>query len=90
LAIVWLPIVWLPIVWLPIVWLPTSSPWLNPIEQRWLRQDVRKRQRLAADWHTRRERVTAFLEQVAAGAQALLRSTGLIADGHLADVLRSA
>jgi hypothetical protein len=73
-------------------WLPTSSPWLTPIENRWrwLRQDVLKLQRLADDWHTLRERVNAFLDQFAAGSHALLPYTGLIGDGHLAYVLRSA
>ena len=77
---------------LEIVWLPTYSPWLNPIEKlwRWLRQDVLKLHRLADDWHTLRERVNAFLDQFAAGSHALLRYTGLIGDGHLAYVLRSA
>jgi len=77
---------------LEIVWLPTSSPWLNPIEKlwRWLRQDVLKLHRLAGDWHTLRARVNAFLDQFAAGSHALLRYTGLIGDGHLAYVLRSA
>jgi transposase len=77
---------------LEIVWLPTYSPWLNPIEKlwRWLRQDVLKLHRLADDWRMLRERVNAFLDQFAAGSHALLRYTGLIGDGHLADVLRSA
>jgi transposase len=77
---------------LEIVWLPTYSPWLNPIEKlwRWLRQDVLKLHQLADDWHTLRERVNAFLDQFAAGSHALLRYTGLIGDGHLAYVLRSA
>ena len=77
---------------LEIVWLPTYSPWLNPIEKlwRWLRQDVLKLHRLAHDWHTLRERVNAFLDQFSAGSHALLRYTGLIGDGHLAYVLRSA
>jgi transposase len=77
---------------LEIVWLPTYAPWLNPIEKlwRWLRQDVLKLHRLADDWHTLRERVNAFLDQFATGSHALLRYTGLIGDGHLAYVLRSA
>jgi transposase len=74
------------------VWLPTYAPWLNPIEKlwRWLRQDVLKLHRLADDWRTLRERVNAFLDQFAAGSQALLHYTGLVGDGHLAYVLRSA
>ncbi len=77
---------------LELVWLPTSSPWLTPIEKlwRWRRQDVLKLHRLADDWHTLRERVNAFLDPFAAGSHALLRYTGLIGDGHLAYVLRSA
>jgi DDE superfamily endonuclease len=74
------------------VWLPTDAPWLPPREQlwRWLRQDVLKLHRLADDWRTLRECVNAFLEQCALGSPAVLRSTGLIGDGHLAYVLRSA
>jgi transposase len=77
---------------LELVWLPTYSPWLNPIEKvwRWLRQDVLKLHRLADDWHTLRERVNAFLDQFATGSHQLLRYTGLVGDGHLAYVLRSA
>ncbi len=75
-----------------LVWLPTYSPWLNPIEKvwRWLRQDVLKLHRLADDWHTLRERVNTFLDQFATGSHQLLRYTGLVGDGHLAYVLRSA
>jgi putative transposase len=75
-----------------LVGLPTYAPWLNPIAKlwRWWRQDVLKLHRLADDWHTLRERVSAFLDQFAAGSHALLRSTGLIGDGHLAYVRRSA
>lgn len=74
------------------VWLPTYAPWLNPIEKlwRWLRQDVLQRHRVADDWHALRQRVNAFLDQFAHGSQALLRYVGLIGDGHLAYVLRSA
>ena len=77
---------------LELVWLPTYAPWLNPIEKlwRWLRQDVLKLHRLADDWRTLRERVNAFLDQFVPGSHALLRYTGLIGDGHLAYVLRSA
>ena len=74
------------------VWLPTYAPWLNPIEKlwRWLRQDVLKLIHLTDDWRTLRARVNAFLDRFASGSQALLRYTGLIGDGHLAYVLRSA
>ena len=77
---------------LELVWLPTYSPWLNPIEKvwRWLRQDVLKLHRLADDWHALRQRVNAFLDQFATGSHQLLRYTGLVGDGHLAYVLRSA
>jgi transposase len=77
---------------LEMVWLPTYAPWLNPIEKlwRWLRQDVLKLHRLAVDWHALRQRVNAFLDQFAPGSQQLLRYTGLMGDGHLAYVLRSA
>jgi hypothetical protein len=75
-----------------LVGLPTSSPWLNPSEQRWRgrRQDVLKLQRLADDWYALRQRVNTFWDQCAPGSQQLLRSTGLMGEGHLAYVLRSA
>jgi hypothetical protein len=68
------------------VWLPTSAPWLNPIEKlwRWLKGGVLKQHRLAADWPALRRRVTAFLDQFAAGSSALLRYVGLLGDGRLA------
>jgi transposase len=68
------------------VWLPTYAPWLNPIEKlwRWLKGDVLKQHRLAADWPALRRRVTAFLDQFAAGSAALLRYVGLLGDGKLA------
>jgi hypothetical protein len=77
------------------VWLPTYAPWLNPIEQlwRWLRRDVLKAHCLADDWPQLRQQVNAFLDQFAHGssaATALLRCVGLLGDGHLAYVLRSA
>jgi transposase len=77
---------------LELVWLPTYAPWLNPMEKlwRWLKQHVLKLHRLADDWRVLRARVNAFLDQFAAGSLALLRYTGLIGDGHLAYVLRSA
>lgn len=73
------------------VWLPTYSPWLNPIEKlwRWLRQDVLKLHRLAADWDELRRRVNAFLDQFAAGSQDLLGYVGLLGDGKLARKVRS-
>jgi transposase len=68
------------------VWLPTYAPWLNPIEKlwRWLKQDVLKQHRLAADWRALRQRVTSFLEQFATGSDALLQYVGLLGDGKLA------
>jgi transposase len=68
------------------VWLPTYAPWLNPIEKlwRWLKGDVLKQHRLAADWPALRRRVRAFLDQFAAGSSALLRYVGLLGDGKLA------
>jgi hypothetical protein len=74
------------------VWLPTYAPWLTPIEQlwRWLRRDVLRGHRLADDWSQLRQRVNTFLNQFAHGSPALLRSAGLVGDGHLAYVLRSA
>jgi transposase len=68
------------------VWLPTYAPWLNPIEKlwRWLKGDVLKRHRLAADWAALRQRVQAFLAQFATGSDALLRYVGLLGDGKLA------
>ena len=73
-------------------WLPTYAPWLNPIEKlwRWLKQDVLKLHRLAADWHALRQRVTAFLEQFATGSLDLLRYVGLLGDGKLAQACRAA
>jgi transposase len=68
------------------LWLPTYAPWLNPIEKlwRWLKGDVLKRHRLAADWAALRQRVQAFLAQFATGSDALLRYVGLLGDGKLA------
>jgi transposase len=73
------------------VWLPTYAPWLNPIEKlwRWLKGDVLKQHRLAADWPALRRRVTAFLDQFAAGSPALLRYVGLLGDGTLAQACHS-
>jgi len=72
------------------VWLPTYAPWLNPIEKlwRWLRQDVLKMHRLAAHWSVLRQKVNAFLDQFAAGSQALLRYVGLAGDAKLAQAIR--
>ena len=71
------------------VWLPTYAPWLNPIEKlwRWLRQDVLKLQRLAADWPGLRQHVNRFLDQFATGSQALLHYVGLLGKGKLAQAL---
>jgi len=68
------------------VWLPTYAPWLNPIEKlwRWLRQDVLKMHRLAANWPELRRRVNAFLDQFAIDSVELLHYTGLLGDGKLA------
>ncbi len=73
-----------------IVWLPTYAPWLNPIEKawRWLRQDVLKLHRLAHDWPTLRQRVTAFLAQFADGSQALLHYVGLLGEGKYARAIQ--
>lgn len=72
------------------VWLPTYAPWLNPIEKlwRWLRRDVLKLHRLAADWPALRGRVNGFLDQFAHGSHALLRYVGLLGEGRLARWLR--
>jgi hypothetical protein len=77
------------------VWLPTYAPWLNPIEKlwHWLRRDLLKGHRLADEWPQLRQQVNAFLEQFTHGSSAsvaLLRYVGLVGDGHLAYVLRSA
>jgi transposase len=74
------------------VWLPTYAPWLNPIEKlwHWLRRDVLRAHRLADDWPHLRQHVNAFLTQFAKGSPTLLRYVGLVGDGHLAYVLRSA
>ena len=73
------------------VWLPTYAPWLNPIETlwRWLRADVLKLHRLADAWPHLRHRVNTFLDQFAAGSQALLRYVGLLGEGKLAQPLQS-
>jgi len=74
------------------VWLPTYAPWLNPIEKlwHWLRRTVLRAHRSADDWSQLRQQVNAFLDQFAHGSPALLRYVGLVGDGHLAYVLRSA
>jgi hypothetical protein len=74
------------------VWLPTYAPWLHPIDKlwRWLRRDVLKAHRLADGWPHLRQQVNAFLDQFAHGSPALLRSVGLVGDGHLAYALCSA
>lgn len=72
------------------IWLPTYAPWLNPIEKlwRWLRQDVLKLHRKAADWTAMRATVRDFLDQFASGSQELLRYVGLVGDGKLAQALK--
>lgn len=73
------------------VWLPTYAPWLNPIEKlwRWLRQDVLKMHRLAAQWSELRQRVNSFLDQFADGSSDLLRYVGLAGDGKLATAIQT-
>ena len=72
------------------VWLPTYAPWLNPIEKlwRWLRQDQLYVHRLAHDWATLRQHVNGFLDQFAAGSQALLRYVGFCGEAKLAAALQ--
>lgn len=74
------------------VWLPTYAPWLNPIEKlwRWLRQDVLKMHRLAADWPQLRQQVNAFLDQFVMGSTDLLRYVGLAGKGKLARAIHDA
>jgi hypothetical protein len=71
--------------------LPTYAHWLNPIEKlwRWLRQDVLRLHRWAADWPTLLSQVHAFLDQFAHGSPDLLRYVGLLGDGKLAAALRN-
>jgi hypothetical protein len=72
-----------------VVWLPTYAPWLNPIEKlwRWLREQVLTLHRLSGDWPALRERVNAFLDQFAEGAESLLHYVGLLGQGKLAQAL---
>ena len=74
------------------VWLPTYAPWLNPIEKlwRWVRQDVLKLHQLANDWMELRHRVCLFLDQFARGSCNVLHYVGLLGDGLLAKVIRTA
>jgi transposase len=74
------------------IWLPTYAPWLNPIEKlwRWLKGDVLKQHRLAADWRALRQRVNACLDQFATGSRELLRYVGLLGDGTLARACHAA
>jgi hypothetical protein len=77
---------------LEIIWLPTSAHWLTPIEKlwRWLRQDVLRLHRWAADWALLLAQVHAFLDQFAHGSLDLLRYVGLLGDGKLASAICSA
>ena len=74
---------------LEVVRLPTYAPWLNPIEKlwRWLRQDVLKLHRLAADPTALRQRVRDFLDQFASDSHEVLQYVGLCGDGRLAQAL---
>lgn len=74
------------------IWLPTYAPWLNAMEKlwRWLRASVLKLHRLVEDWTALRQRVNAFLDQVAQGSQELLHYVGLQGDGKLAACLKVA
>jgi hypothetical protein len=74
---------------LELVWLPTYAPWLNPIEKlwRWLRQDVLRLHRWAADWDALLSQVHAFLNQFAHGSDALLHYVGLAGNGLLAQAI---
>jgi hypothetical protein len=76
---------------IPPGWLPPSAPWLNPLEKlwRWLRQEVLTLPRGVEDWPQVKQRVRAFLEQVAHGSAALLRYGGLQGKGQLATVLNT-
>ena len=70
------------------VWLPTYAPWLNPIEKLWwLRQDVLKLHRLAADFVALKRQVNGFLDQFSRGSQTLLQYVGLKGEGRLAKCL---
>lgn len=76
---------------LEIVWLPTYAHWLNPIEKlwRWLRQDVLRLHRWAADWDNLLRQVHVFLDQFAHGSPEVLRYVGLLGDGKLASAIRN-
>lgn len=64
------------------LFLPTYASWLNPIEKlwRWLKQDVLHLHLLAEDLDQLRQQVIDFLDQFAAGSDALLRYVGLLPD----------
>ena len=61
-----------------------------PVEKLWRhkREQVLKLHRLAGDWQALRERVNAFLDQFAQGAELLLHYVGLLGQGKLAQALR--
>lgn len=71
------------------VWLPTYAPWLNPIEKlwRWLKESILKMHPLADDWPALHGRVNSFLDQFSRGSRTLLRYTGLLGDGLMAQAL---
>lgn len=71
------------------IWLPTYAPWLNPIEKlwRWLKESILKMHPLAGDWNALRNRVNSFLNQFSRGSRTLLRYTGLLGDGQLAQAM---
>lgn len=74
------------------IWLPTYAPWLNPIEKlwRWLRQDVLKLHRWVSDWERTKQIVRDFLDQFRRHSDDLLRYVGLLGNGRLASVIRTA
>jgi transposase len=75
---------------LGLCFLPTYSPWLNPIEHLWdeLKDAVLRLHRQAGDFPALQAAATSFLDRFASGSPDLLRVTGLLGEGRLAQALQ--